>query len=89
MYDDNEYKMPFRELDKGIDQIINKYGIHMQLAAIRQRHHYTQSEVAQMCDLSTGSISRIETGKEVNLKTILKYANTFGYELVLRKKDDG
>lgn len=83
-----QYRMPFTEIDRPIDRLVTKYGVHMQLHSLRVKYHYTQQQLAVLSGLSPGSISRIETGKEVNLKTIIKYADAFGYEIVLRKKDN-
>ena len=80
---------PIKLVDKETDEVINKYCLCMHLNAIRKMSHYTQEELAAVSGVSIGTISRIETGKEITLGSLIKLANTCGYELVLKKRIDG
>ena len=80
---------PIKIIDKETDEAINKYCLCMHLNAIRKMAHYTQEELAAVSGVSIGTISRVETGKEITLGSLIKLANTCGYELVLKKRIDG
>lgn len=91
---DNEIKnvklrCPITLLDKETDEAINKYCLCMHLNAIRKMHHYTQEELSAISGVSIGTVSRIETGKEITLGSLIKLANSCGYELILKKRLDG
>ena len=83
-----KYTMPFTEPASFIiDRLINKYGIHMQLQAIRTSKHMTQEEASVLSGLSVGTISRVETGGNVTLGNIIRYAHSLGYEITIKKMD--
>lgn len=83
-----KYWMPFTiPTDMLIERVINKFGIHMQLAAIRNSKHITQEQAAALSGLSIGTISRLETGGNVTLENIIRYAQSLGYEITLTKTD--
>lgn len=83
-----KYWMPFTvPANMIIDRLINKYGIHMQLAAIRTSQNLTQEQAAVLSGLSIGTISRLETGGNVTLENIIRYAQSLGYEITLTKTD--
>lgn len=84
-----KYTMPFTEpANLVIERICNKYGIHIHLQAIRTSKHITQEEAAVLSGLSVGTISRLETGGNVTLANIIRYAQAMGYEVTLRKMDN-
>ena len=78
----------FVDDDAILSRLFSRYCINVQLQAIRKQSRLTQAQLAAMCELSPGTISRIENGKEVNLNTIIKYASALGYELSIRKIDN-
>ena len=83
-----KYWMPFTvPTDSIIDRLINKYDIHMQLAAIRTSQNLTQEQAAVLSGLSIGTISRLETGGNVTLENIIRYAQSLGYEITLTRID--
>lgn len=88
MNEKRKYYNPIVEESSDIDKLITKYGIHMQLHSLRQKAHISQQQLADISDLSVGTISRVETGKEITLQTVIKYANVFGYDLILKKKNN-
>lgn len=88
MAEKKKFYNPIVEESSAIDKMITKYGIHMQLHSLRQKAHISQQQLADISDLSVGTISRVETGKEITLQTVIKYADAFGYDLILRKKDN-
>lgn len=59
----------------------------MQLSELRKSKHLTQKELSTLSGLSTNCISGIE-GDDGNptLKSILKYIDTLGYEMLFKKK---
>lgn len=78
---------PFTESpDDILDRLINKYGVHIQLHFIRTSQHLTQEEASVLSDISVSTISRLETGGDVRLTNVIKYAHSLGYELRLVKK---
>lgn len=70
-----------------IDRLINKYGVHIQLQSIRTSMHLTQEEASVLSGLSISTISRLETGGDIRLMNVIKYAQSLGYEVRLVKKD--
>lgn len=84
-----KYTMPFTEPGCfEIERICNKFGVHIHLQAIRTSKHITQEEAAVLSGLSVGTISRLETGGNVTLANIIRYAQAMGYEITLRKMDN-
>lgn len=78
---------PFIESpDDILDRLINKYGIHIHLQYLRTSQHLTQEEASVISDISVSTIYRLETGGDVRLANVIKYAHSLGYELRLVKK---
>lgn len=79
---------PFSDTYDAVDKVIAKYAIHMQLHAMRKRARLTQEELSVLSGLSIGTISRIETGGESTIGSIIKYANACGCEFIIKRKVD-
>lgn len=83
-----KYYMPFGDpVNLGINRLITKYSIHIYLQAIRVSKHLTQEEAATMAGLSVSTVSAIETGGNVTLRSIIRYAQALGYDIMLVKDD--
>ena len=89
MSERKEAYYPIVDESRVIDRGCNRFFLHMHLHAIRQRYGWTQQDIADATGMSPSTISRVETGKDVDLSTIIKYADAIGYEIVLRKKENG
>ena len=89
MSEKKEAYYPIVDEDRDIDRVCNRFFLPMHLPAIRQRYGWTQQDIADATGMSPSTISRVETGKDVDLRTIIKYADAIGYEIVLRKKENG
>lgn len=61
----------------------------MQLANLRKSLGMTQKEVSLKADLSLSCVNNIESGEDMspNLKSLNKYLNAIGYEMVFKKKE--
>lgn len=83
------YTMPFKsrklELDYESSNIINKYSLAMYLTALRSFQRRSQEEMAMISGMSIGTISRIETGKNITVENLIRYANILGYDVTLVK----
>lgn len=61
--------------------------VKMQLLNIRKSKHLTQKQVSDMCGLSEGCISTIESDNgnvSPTLRSVLKYANALGASLYIK-----
>lgn len=70
------------------EQYISKRLTKMQLADLRKTRHLTQKEMSMVTGLSVQCISDIESNSSGNptLKSIIKYLDCLGYEIVFQRK---
>lgn len=82
------YTMPFTPTtDMEIDKVINKYGLYIHLQALRSMQHKSQEEMSTLSGLSVGTISRLETGGNITVNNLIRYAHSLGYEVILKKME--
>lgn len=63
--------------------------IRMKLANIRRSKGFTQKEIADKCGLSVSTISNIESGENsYTTRSLIMYAETLGYEISIKRKED-
>ena len=80
--------VPIAIENRTIDKLLNKFAIHMSLCALRLNEKLTQEQFSSVSGLSISTISSIETDGNPTLRSLIAYADVFGYELTLRKKDN-
>lgn len=70
------------------EQYISKRLTKMQLADMRKMKHFTQKELSEISGLSIQCISDIESENSGNptLKSLIKYLDCLGYEMVFQRK---
>lgn len=70
------------------EQYISKRLTKMQLADMRKMRHFTQKELSEISGLSIQCISDIESENSGNptLKSLIKYLDCLGYEMVFQRK---
>ena len=56
-----------------------------ELLDARKKNALTQVEVSKLSGLSQQAISRMEKGEGGSIGTIIKYLNSLGYSLTIRK----
>lgn len=62
----------------------------IELAKLRQSYKLKQSELAKKVGVSQASISKVESGKDVQLSTLQKYIQSLGGEVkITAKMQDG
>ena len=52
----------------------------------RKAESLTQKDISNMTGLSQQAVSRLETGASGTIETIIRYLNSIGYSLTIRKK---
>jgi transcriptional regulator with XRE-family HTH domain len=57
-----------------------------ELVSERHRQELTQEAVAGLAGLTQGSVSGVETGRDVRLSTLLSHVGALGFELTLVRK---
>ncbi|WP_201546915.1 helix-turn-helix domain-containing protein [Psychrobacter lutiphocae] len=61
-----------------------------ELAKLRQSYHLKQAELAKKMGVSQASISKVESGKDIQLSTLQKYVQSLGGEVsITAKMPDG
>lgn len=60
--------------------------VPIELRKIRETKLITMKEVSEDTGLSTTVISNIEHNRNVSLKSLVTYADYFGYEITITKK---
>lgn len=80
--------MPIVIEGRVVDRLLNKFAIHTQLCTLRLNDKLTQEQMSNVSGLSINTISSIETDGNPTLRSLIKYADIFGYELTLRKKNN-
>ena len=67
---------------------LSRIETNYQLHTIRKRHRMSQRQVSELTGLSVKCISDIESINNGNptLKSIMKFLDCFGYEVVIKKK---
>lgn len=60
--------------------------VPIELRKIRETKLITMKEVSEDTGLSTTVISNIEHNRNVSLKSLVAYADYFGYEITITKK---
>ena len=58
----------------------------IELAKLRQMSNLKQSELATMMGVSQASISKVESGKDIQLSTLQNYVQSLGGEVVITAK---
>lgn len=58
----------------------------IELAKLRKMENLKQSELAAMMGVSQGSISKVESGKDIQLSTLQNYVQSLGGEVVITAK---
>ncbi|WP_019672466.1 helix-turn-helix domain-containing protein [Psychrobacter lutiphocae] len=62
----------------------------IELAKLRQSYHLKQAELAKKMGVSQASISKVESGKDIQLSTLQKYVQSLGGEVsITAKMPDG
>ena len=71
-----------------LEQFISKRLTKIQLGSLRKMKRLTQKEVSEATGLSVQCISDIESedGGNPTLKSIIKYLDCLGYEMVFQKR---
>ena len=72
------------------EQFEAEYKIRSELVKARKQSNVTQMELKERSGLTQQAISRIETDNEVSpsLKTLIKYVNAIGHEIILKPKEE-
>lgn len=76
MNTDAEYKKEYEALGC-------EYAVARALIEARSAAGFTQKDVAQKLGISQPAVARIESGKNVSLKTLQRYASAVGREIRL------
>ena len=58
----------------------------IELAKLRKMKNLKQSELAAMMGVSQASISKVESGKDIQLSTLQNYVQSLGGEVVITAK---
>jgi len=91
--DDPETKEMFRQYElahkenNALEQQVHE--LRTRLVEFRKAQNITQKELEARTGLTQQAISRFETGVGSNIKTILKYANGIGCNLIPQSKISG
>lgn len=67
---------------------MNKSKISKQIKDIREERCLSQWKLSQLIGVKVDTIKEIEQGNSVRLETLSKIANYFGYEVVLKRKEE-
>ena len=78
------------EAQKAYEEFEREYAFRLMLSRARKAQNITQQEIQRRTGLPQQSISRIEKGtarkQSPTLRTLLKYVDAIGCELILQKK---
>lgn len=77
MRDDPEYRREYEALD-------DEFALVEAMIQARQARGLTQAQVADLLGVAQPAVARIESGKNVSLKTLRRYAGALGCKLDVR-----
>lgn len=74
--------------DKAFEEYVSKYLTKMELGSLRKAKGLSQKELSSMSGLSVQCISDIESTNSGNptLRSMIKYLECLGYEMLFKKK---
>ncbi len=73
------------ELRKQHELFVAEMAFKQELINARKKESITQSELSKRSGLSQQAVSRMEKGRGGSLDTIIRYLNSLGYTLSIRK----
>lgn len=77
--------LPSNEIDL---KYMNNPKISKQIRDIREERCLSQWKLSQLIGVKVDTIKEIEQGNSVRLETLSKIAQYFGYEVVLKRKEE-
>ncbi|WP_367107086.1 helix-turn-helix domain-containing protein [uncultured Psychrobacter sp.] len=83
--DDYLAKMPADSQNR-INDKAKRLSQSIELAKLRQMSNLKQTELAKMMGVSQASISKVESGKDIQLSTLQNYVQSLGGEVVITAK---
>lgn len=83
--DDYMAKMPADRQSRITDKA-KRLRQSIELAKLRKMENLKQSELADMMGVSQASISKVESGKDIQLSTLQKYVQSLGGEVIITAK---
>ena len=72
---------------KAHDEFLARIALQKQLVELRKAENLTQSDIAEASGLSQQAVSRLETGTGATIGSLIKYINSIGYTLIIKKAD--
>ncbi|WP_367110597.1 helix-turn-helix domain-containing protein [uncultured Psychrobacter sp.] len=78
-------KMPANSQNR-INDKAKRLSQSIELAKLRQMSNLKQTELAEMMGVSQASISKVESGKDIQLSTLQNYVQSLGGEVVITAK---
>ena len=73
------------ELRKQHELFEAEMNFKQQLIDARKSESLTQKDISRMTGLSQQAVSRMEKGRSGTIETIIRYLNSMGYSLAIRK----
>jgi predicted transcriptional regulator len=83
--DDYMAKLPADRQNRITDKA-KRLSQSIELAKLRKMGNLKQSELAAMMGVSQASISKVESGKDIQLSTLQNYVQSLGGEVVITAK---
>ena len=73
------------EAKKAYEEFQARIVLQEQLVRMRKAENMTQTDVAKAAGISQQAVSRIERGTGATISSLIKYLNSIGYSIELRR----